>query len=95
MTYKIVIQLITKYPRNVNPSLINHVLCRVHDYFHVTYSTNKMCTVMDSFLKSVFIRAGKHTSVHDVHPHLLLSLFVLKLVKHNQTYYTESNTIEH
>ena len=24
---------------------------------------------MDSFLKSVFVRAGKHTSVHDVHPH--------------------------
>ena len=25
---------------------------------------------MDSFLKSVFVRAGKHTSVHDVHPHI-------------------------
>ena len=24
---------------------------------------------MDSFLKCVFIRAGKHMSVHDVHPH--------------------------
>ena len=24
---------------------------------------------MDSFLKCVFVRAGKHTSVHDVHPH--------------------------
>ena len=28
-----------------------------------------MCTVMDSFSKCVFVRAGKHTSVHDVHPH--------------------------
>ena len=28
-----------------------------------------MCTVMDAFLKYVFVRAGKHTSVHDVHPH--------------------------
>ena len=25
---------------------------------------------MDSFLKCVFVREGKHTSVHDVHPHL-------------------------
>ena len=24
---------------------------------------------MDSFLKCVFVRAGKHTSVHDMHPH--------------------------
>ena len=24
---------------------------------------------MDSFSKCVFVRAGKHTSVHDVHPH--------------------------
>ena len=24
---------------------------------------------MDSFLKCVFVRARKHTSVHDVHPH--------------------------
>ena len=29
-----------------------------------------MCTVMDSFLKHVFVRAGKHTTVHGVHPHL-------------------------
>ena len=28
-----------------------------------------MCTVMDSFLKGVFVRADKHTSVHGVHPH--------------------------
>ena len=26
---------------------------------------------MDSFSKCVFVRAGKHTSVHDVHPHSL------------------------
>ena len=32
-----------------------------------------MCTVMDSFLKCVFVRAGKHTSVHDMHPHLKMS----------------------
>ena len=24
---------------------------------------------MDSFSKCVFVRAGKHTSVHDMHPH--------------------------
>ena len=24
---------------------------------------------MDSFSKCVFVKAGKHTSVHDVHPH--------------------------
>ena len=24
---------------------------------------------MDSFSKFVFVRAGKHTSVHDMHPH--------------------------
>ena len=29
---------------------------------------------MDSFLKCVFVRAGKHTSVHDVHPHSNVSL---------------------
>ena len=27
---------------------------------------------MDSFLKSVFVRAGKHTSVHDVYPHNMM-----------------------
>ena len=70
MAYTIVVQLITKYPGNVNPSLITHVLYRIHDLFHVTYSKNKICTVMDSFLKSVFVRAGKHTSVHDVHLHM-------------------------
>ena len=34
--------------------------------FRITYPKNKMCIVMDS---CVFVRAGKHTSVHDVHPH--------------------------
>ena len=29
---------------------------------------------MDSFLKSVFVRAGKHTSVQDVHPHIIVSV---------------------
>ena len=24
---------------------------------------------MDSFLKHIFVRAGKHTTVHGVHPH--------------------------
>ena len=33
-----------------------------------------MCTVMDFFLKSVFVRAGKHTSVHDVHPHKMYEI---------------------
>ena len=47
----------------------SHVLYRIHDQFHVTHSKNKMCTVMDSFLKRVFVRAGKHTSVHNVHAH--------------------------
>ena len=69
MTYKIIIQLIKKYLRNTRPSLINHVLYRLYDLFHIEYSKNKMCTDLDSFLKSVFVRAGKHTSVHGVHPH--------------------------
>ena len=29
---------------------------------------------MDSFSKCVFVRAGKHTSVHDVHPHSNLTI---------------------
>ena len=28
---------------------------------------------MDSFLKRVFIRAGKHRTVHVVHPHHVIS----------------------
>ena len=32
---------------------------------------------MDSFLKSVFVRPDKHTSVHDVHPHSM-SAFTFK-----------------
>ena len=30
---------------------------------------------MDSFLKSVFIRAGKHTTVHGMHPHIIRTYF--------------------
>ena len=29
---------------------------------------------MDSFSKCVFVRAGKHTSVHDMHPHSNLNI---------------------
>ena len=29
---------------------------------------------MDSSSKCVFVRAGKHTSVHDVHPHVLFNV---------------------
>ena len=36
---------------------------------HITYSKNKICTVMNEFLKHVFIGAGKHTTIHVVHPH--------------------------
>ena len=42
---------------------------------------------MDSFSKCVFVRAGKHTSVHDVHPHsnvfkdIIVILSIVKAVK--------------
>ena len=35
---------------------------------------------MDSFFKSVFVKAGKHTSVHDVHPHFSFLYFVVVIV---------------
>ena len=34
---------------------------------------------MDSFLKSVFVRAGKHTSVHDVHPHTTGAIYIINI----------------
>ena len=35
---------------------------------------------MDSFLKGVFVRAGKHTSFHDAHPHKNCGLVVIPII---------------
>ena len=41
---------------------------------------------MDSFLKYVFVRAGKHTFVHDVYPHIISTCSVIKNYLDNVLY---------
>ena len=53
---------------------------------------------MDSFSKCVFVRAGKHTSVHDMHPHIYKNRHswmpnsLLKSIKTNHVLYKLSIT---
>ena len=55
-----------------------------------------MCTVINSFLKRVFVRAGKHTTVLGVHPHtnhLLTTpdtLILCDFNAHHPSWYTRS-----
>ena len=44
-----------------------------------------MCTVMDSFLKRVFIKAAKHMTVQAVHPHINAIYMVNNLIRHPYT----------
>ena len=46
---------------------------------------------MDSFSKCVFVRAGKHTSVHDMHPHsnhILTNKYNRNYIQQSYQHYT-------